>query len=268
MAKSENQASQDQSKASISGRGISYPAISLGEAVGRALDFWQYERKNAAPLEAAATHWGYSPSSSGVRTLVAALLSYGLMVDRGSGSHRQVQLSERALDIILNTPERGRALIDAIKSPKIYAELLTEWNPKDLPSDQTIMAHLLRHKNFNPKAVNGFVKDFRASISFSGLDKIGNMPEAKTEAEGTMTEAVAERKPADGTFIPGIPKPGTKQVGAAIPVSPTCSISILADGEVTQDGLDKLKLYIDLIKGSFPKTSLEALYKESTENAK
>ncbi len=83
-----------------------------------------------------------------------------------------------------------------------------------------------------------------------------------------MMEIVLEKKGDKQSQIspPTLPiKPAAKQVGAAIPVSPTCSISILADGEVTQDGLDKLKAYIDLIKASFPKTSLEALHKEAIE---
>ena len=40
----------------------------------------------------------------------------------------------------------------------------------------------------------------------------------------------------------------THYVGSAIPVSPDCSMTIIADGEVTQEGLERLKSYIDLIK--------------------
>jgi hypothetical protein len=157
-------------------RGISYPAIPLEAAVKRARQLWDAERKNPAPLEAVANHWGYSPSSSGVRTTVAALLAFGLISDQGSGENRKVQLTPRGLDIVLETPERHAALIEAVASPKIYSELLALWPPDNLPSDQTIKVHLLRHKNFNPKAVDGFVQDFRDSVGFSGLAKAGNMP--------------------------------------------------------------------------------------------
>jgi hypothetical protein len=53
---------------------------------------------------------------------------------------------------------------------------------------------------------------------------------------------------------PRIPPPAVqgKQVGSAIPVSDECSMTIVADGVVTQEGLERLKQYIDLIKTWFP----------------
>jgi hypothetical protein len=177
-------------------RGISYPALSLEEAVRRATQLWQHERKNAAPMEAVASHWGYSPSSSGVRTTVAALISFGLVADQGSREARQVQLTPRGLDIVLETPERNAALCEAVLSPKIYAEILANWPVNNFPSDQTLKVYLLRHKNFNPKAVDGFIKDFRDSISFSGLAKAGNMPQVtaiEDEAIPDMQPQLGER---------------------------------------------------------------------------
>ena len=52
----------------------------------------------------------------------------------------------------------------------------------------------------------------------------------------------------------GQPKviPGAKPVGASIPVTKHCSMSIMAVGDVTQKGLEQLISYLNLIKGSFP----------------
>jgi hypothetical protein len=230
MTKTENPMPQAQPKAGGGGRGVSYPAISLGEAVNRAKKFWEHERKNAAPLDAAAAHWGYSPSSSGVRTIVAALISYGLMVDKGSGDARQVQLSGRALDIILEAPEKAKALLDAVKNPKIYAELLTEWSPEHLPSDQTIKAHLLRHKNLNPKAADGFIEDFRSSIVFSGIDKTGNMPSTKTSESPGQNEGRPRVKVGDWVQW---------ESGGVIQIQPRSIARISEDGQfVFVDGSD------------------------------
>lgn len=201
MANAKNTGQETGSKGSSAGRGVSYPAISLEEAVKRAREFHEYERKNAAPLEAAAAHWKYSPSSSGVRTLVAALLGFGLMSHKGTGDQRQVQLTGRALDIILDMPERAKALQDAVKSPKIYSELLTQWGPQELPSDQTIKAYLLRNKNFNPKTVEGFIKDFRDSVSYSGLTKYANIPASNASAEERAREQERQKQPKVGDFV-------------------------------------------------------------------
>ena len=53
-----------------------------------------------------------------------------------------------------------------------------------------------------------------------------------------------------------------KQVGTSIPVTADCSISVIADGLITQDGLETLKKYIDLIKDSFPKSLHEAMHQD------
>ena len=60
--------------------------------------------------------------------------------------------------------------------------------------------------------------------------------------------------PADPKKPPVIIAPllNGKQVGSAIPVSQTCSMTIIADGEVTQEGLGRLVEYINLIKTWFP----------------
>lgn len=50
-----------------------------------------------------------------------------------------------------------------------------------------------------------------------------------------------------------LPK-GGKQVGSSIPVTKNCAMSVVATGDVTQEGLEKLIQYLNLIKGSFPET--------------
>lgn len=148
-------------------RGISYPGISLKDAVLRAKQFWEQESRHPAPLGSAAKAWGYSEKSSGVRIVVAAQLAFGLMKDLGSGEDRHVQLTDRGLDLVLASEDQPVALAQALRSPKIYADLLGRW-PEGLPSDNTIRVYLIKEKGFNPKAVTGFLKDFRDSVGYAG----------------------------------------------------------------------------------------------------
>ena len=67
-------------------RSPNFPFISLENAIARARAFYDEERKGAAPVTRAAIHWKYSPNSSGLIQTVAALKSYGLMSDEGSGA--------------------------------------------------------------------------------------------------------------------------------------------------------------------------------------
>lgn len=153
-------------------RGVSYPFMSLGEALEAARKFYQAERKTAAPVKSAIAHFGYAETSSGGRQMVSALLQFGLLEDEGRSEDRHVRLTPRALTILLSeddAPERRAALAECIVSPKIYREIFAKW-PDDLPSDQTISFFLQREKNFNPKAIESFIKDLRASLAFVGVE--------------------------------------------------------------------------------------------------
>lgn len=73
--------------------------------------------------------------------------------------------------------------LSAAVGPKIYKELLTLWDAKQLPSDATMSAYLLREKDFNRNTVGDFLKDFRANIQFTKLASSASMPSSASEQE-------------------------------------------------------------------------------------
>ena len=165
------------------GRGPSYPALTLEDAVGKAHKFWDAARRGAAPTGAVAKHWGYSDTSSSGKMAVSALLQFGLLEDQGSRDGRTVKLTARGLDIVLDQPDSERrlaALQEAARAPKMYADIMARWPPHELPLDSILRYHLMREKAFNASSVDGFIKDFRASIVFAKLDK---PPKIESEAE-------------------------------------------------------------------------------------
>jgi hypothetical protein len=175
------------------GRGPSYPALTIEQAITKALQFWGAEKRSAAPIAAAAKHWGYSETSSSGKVAVAALLHYGLLEDQGASGSRTVKLTGRGLDIVLDAPDspkRLKAIQDALLTPKLYADILTKWPAHELPSDQTLRYYLLREKSFNEGSVDGFIKDLRASIAYADLDKPTTIPSlnVSTEESGTAEE--------------------------------------------------------------------------------
>jgi hypothetical protein len=158
-------------------RGVSYPFISLGDALDAAQKFYQAERKTAAPVGSATAHFGYAESSSGGRQTISALIQFGLLEDEGRKEDRHVRLTQRALAVLLSepdSPERKEALIECIQSPKIYRDVFGKW-PEELPSDQTISFYLQREKNFNPKAIGSFIRDLRSSLSLVGVEHPGEL---------------------------------------------------------------------------------------------
>lgn len=162
------------------GRGPSYPALTVEEAIAKAAQFWSAEKRGAAPVGVAARHWGYSETSSSGKMVVAALIHFGLFGDQGAKDSRMVKLTGRALDIVLDAPEspkRLHAIQDAVWEPKIYSDILAKWGPSELPSDQTLRFYLLREKSFNDGSVDSFIKDFRASVAFAKFAEPEDIPQ-------------------------------------------------------------------------------------------
>lgn len=169
------------------GRGPSYPALSIKEAIDKLRSFYTAERRNAAPLAAAARHWGYSSTSSSGRVTAAALIQYGLLDDDGSRDSRTLKVTGRALDILLDaddSPKRLEAIQDAVRAPKANAEVFARHAPHELPSDATLRYFLLREKGFNDGAVDNYIKNLRESIAYAKLDKPGTIPNSEKGGDG------------------------------------------------------------------------------------
>lgn len=163
-------------------RSPSFPAIPLSEAIAKARLLYAADGLSWTPVNVAAKHWGFSEkSSSGIRT-VAALLHFGLVSEDGGGDNRRIRLSESGKVIVLAPPhEHSEAIKKAIKAaaltPKSYKELWAKYGPK-LPSDTTLQYELEKDGNFNKDSIKGFIKDFKATMTFAGLgegDKIGGI---------------------------------------------------------------------------------------------
>ncbi|HZV72152.1 MAG TPA: hypothetical protein VFF79_00395 [Conexibacter sp.] len=172
-------------------RSPSYPAIGLKDAIERARILYNHEGRNAAPVSAVLSNWGYSAKSSGGRLALAALKKYGLIDDEGSKEHRQVRLTRLALTIVLDqreeSEERQQAIRAAALAPTIHRELLSKY-PEGLPSDANLRHYLLLERAFTEGAVSDFIPRFRATIAFAGLGGGGTLSpdeEDKTTANGS-----------------------------------------------------------------------------------
>lgn len=166
-----------------SGRSVSYPALTLEQAIARAQQLYDNENRHYAPIASAISCWGYGAKSSGGKLAVSALLNFGLIESKGSNESREVKITDRAFTIIHDPSQENRliAIKEAAYSPKIYAELLTKWPPNELPSDKTISFYLLKEKGFNPNTVDAFISDFKETVRFANLSSSDNMSLQETE---------------------------------------------------------------------------------------
>jgi hypothetical protein len=156
-------------------RSPAYPYINLETALRRAKEFHDKENRGLAFMKVAAKHWGYEEKSSGALQTAAALISFGLMRDEGTGEKRKLQLTQTALRIILDTradsSDREGAIKEAALSPKIHKELWKRFEP-------TVSNDQLRHTlildwtpPFNENSVDGFIREYRDTIAFAKLSE-------------------------------------------------------------------------------------------------
>lgn len=196
-------------------RSPSFPAIDLKAAIDRARTFYQHEKRSSANVLVASKHWGYSPQSSGGKQVLAALIAFGLMGDKGSGDQRQVKLTDLALRILLDerpdSTERDAELRRAALTPKIHAEIFARW-PDELPSDPNLRHYLLVEKKFNENSVDDFIKELRSTAEFAGVYapvQDGSDSDAADSDEGGPPD-VAENpreNPGQGAVAPSLQAP-------------------------------------------------------------
>ncbi len=148
-------------------RSPSFPFVGLREALDRARAFYEAEQRNSARIETAASHWGYSPKSSGGKQTIAALRSFGLL-----DGDSLVKLSGRALRILLDergdSEERRRLVQQAALLPPIHARLWERYGA-ELPSPQTLKLSLILDEGFNESSVDHFLTEYRETLEYARL---------------------------------------------------------------------------------------------------
>jgi|HubBroStandDraft_1064217.scaffolds.fasta_scaffold120808_2 hypothetical protein len=174
-------------------RSPAYPYINLETAIKRAKEFYAEEQRNAAPLKVAVKHWGYEAKSSGGAQTAAALISFGLLRDEGTGDKRKVKLTENALRIVLDTradsEDRADAIRTAALTPKIHQQLWRKWE-NNIPSTENLKHILVLdwQPPFNPAAVDGFIKEYKDTIAFAKPDASVTVPLADGDTTPELEE--------------------------------------------------------------------------------
>lgn len=167
-------------------RSPNFPFISLETAIDRVRAFYAEERRGAAPVARAAKHWRYSPSSSGLLQTIAALKSYGLMGDEGSGAERRLRLTDMALRVILDTraesPERLELIRRAALNPSVSSEVHGGW-PDGLPSDETLNHYLIFDRGFAPQNASRALKILKENQRLASFPQVGYLSSAESIIE-------------------------------------------------------------------------------------
>lgn len=241
-------------------RSPNYPAFGLPEGIDRARKVYDREHTHKAPKEVIAKALGYQGINGKSLTVLSTLKKYGLLEEVG----KDLKISTDALTILvepISSLERAEAIRRAAFAPVLFDEIRKTYG-ETIPSDENLRSFLLR-KGFLQAAVDAPIRAYRETIGLVNSlpkEENGEIPETdkvspmNTEVQSGKPNPAAAQNPASASLKgagAAFAIPNGKQVGSAIPVSPTCSMTIIADGEVTQEGLERLVAYIELIKTWF-----------------
>jgi hypothetical protein len=179
-------------------RSPAYPYINLEAAIARAKEFFAKEQRNAANINVAMKHWGFKEDSSVGAQTAAAVISFGLLQDEGIGDKRKVRLTQNALRILLDerpdSKERAELIRQAALAPKIHQQLWEKWGT-DLPSDAQLKHTLLLEwpTPFNENAVDGFIREYRDTITFAKLSESDTVTSEVSDKGGESGEKYAPK---------------------------------------------------------------------------
>lgn len=241
-------------------RSPSYPAVDLATAIDKARVIYEHERKSAAPVAVVARHWGTDIKSSTGLRLVAALKQFGLLLEEGRGEDRHVRLSDLALDILLpnaeNPSERRRAIKAAALAPKIHRTLWDQYAGK-LPSDETLKTFLVRKMEFHDTHVQGFIKQFRATIEFAeleGAEHVHDQEESEANGSAASDPILHDSAKRDAPMAAHDSKPITSQPAGGpyivFPLSDGNVLEIRLRKRVSPKDFERIRQLVDLSEGS------------------
>jgi hypothetical protein len=181
-------------------RSPKFPYIGLGKAIDRIKVLHNKAKRYDVRVADIAKDWDLSPKSSTTDRTVAALQSFGLIEDSGSGENRKIKISELGERILNdNRPGVREELLDqaAIK-PALIANYASRWGT-DRPGDTHALSDLQFDGGFTAEAAKIFLRVFDETIqltSKSNSDKNPDSPaeEARGASDSSIDNFVDEQK--------------------------------------------------------------------------
>lgn len=228
-------------------RSPNYPAVSLGDAADKVNTLYMRDGKAGSSKESAALHLGYDKLHSLASKILSALKKFGLVEYQGN----RVLITQAGLDVVVRPPDdpkRVAALREAVQAPVIYKELINQFASTGLPSDASLKSELLAEKGFNANAVDGFIKDFRQSLEYAGIDNLmvlDSEQEEPADTEGQDTPVVEQQPHRNAPYAPTPPQQPASGQDYPIPLGLSDGKLIYAvvrfPGGITRDAIEGVR---------------------------
>lgn len=163
-------------------RSPKFPYIGLGKALERIETLYGKVRRYEARVADIAKDWDLSPKSSSTDRTVAALQSFGLIEDSGSGENRKIKLSELGARILADHRPgiRDALLADAATKPTAIAEYAQRWRG-GRPDEAHALSQLQFEGGFTSDAAKVFLRVFDETIRFASVPDIDKTADNKSD---------------------------------------------------------------------------------------
>ena len=187
-------------EASKRDRSPKFPYISLPKAVERIEVLYSKAKRYDARVSDIAKDWDLSAKSSSTDRNVAAIQSFGLIEDSGSGENRKIKLSELGARVLLDTRPgvREGLLAEAALKPPAIAEYASKW-ADGRPDEAHALSQLQFEGGFTADAAKTFLRVFDETIRFTS-PRQHDKNDATTESQ-IREEVQARPEPEIGDLV-------------------------------------------------------------------
>lgn len=163
-------------------RSPNFPIVDLKSAIENVQKIYKADGRAGSRRTAIFKHLGYGGSHGVSRSTLSAMKKFGLLKEEGE----MVYLTKEAEILVMSSDEEKKK--NVIKScalkPEIYKNLWEQYERTGFPSDHTLKDTLIWEYKFNEKSVDGFILNFRNTLSFAGIVPGEKIEENKEEEKG------------------------------------------------------------------------------------
>jgi hypothetical protein len=149
-------------------RSPQFPYISLTKALERIETMANKAGHHEVRVFDVAADWKLSPKSSSTDRNVAALVSYGLVEESGTGEAKKIKISENGWRIMEDKRPgvRDKLLAEAAIKPPVIEEYARHWGERR-PDDGHALSQLKFEGGFTDEGATQFLRVFDETIRFT-----------------------------------------------------------------------------------------------------
>lgn len=171
-----------------------YPAVTLSDTIAFVEKLRDYPQNKPISYESAATACGVKPTTNSFKYTLSSARQYGLIATSAGKTFTLLEPAKQFARPTKSQEELRLLKVGCFKSPKLYAELIQEYEGQSLPQQQTLENILINQYSILPAVAKGAATTFITNATEIGVVQSGVLD---LSAEEGATAASEEKPTAD-----------------------------------------------------------------------